>query len=70
MDCTMTSITRDSVPRSCCIHKASVSIGSVVVYTVIFVSPGEEGEFVLGRPFVREALLLCYNKAEGRYGEQ
>lgn len=51
VDWTMMGITGDSVPLSCCIHKTLVRIGGVVVYTVIFASSGEEGEFMLRRLF-------------------
>lgn len=65
VDWTMTGITGDAVPLSCCIHKASISIGGVVVDTPIFASPGVEGEFILGRPFERESLLQWDNRADG-----
>lgn len=38
VDGTMTGITGDSIPLSCCIHKAQVRIGGVVVYAAIFAS--------------------------------
>jgi hypothetical protein len=61
----MTGITGHSAPLSCCIHEAPVKIGGVTIHTSIFASPGEEGEFILGRPFERAALMQWENRPDG-----
>lgn len=65
VDWTMTGITGDLVPLPCFIDNAMVSIEGVLVYIRIFPSPAEEGGFVLGRAFKREALLQWDYRAEG-----
>lgn len=65
LDWTMAGITGYSVPLSCYIHKDPVSIGGELVYTAIFVAPGEEGELVLRRPFEQEARLQWDSRADG-----
>lgn len=64
VDWTMTGITGDLVPLPCFIDNAMVGIEGVLVYIRIFTSPAEEGGFVLGRAFKREALLQWDYRAE------
>lgn len=46
-----------STQCSACVEDAVISIGDILVPTPVFVAPGGDQEFILGRPFFMAALL-------------